>query len=92
MHTAHMREMPCGNMRTVHILAPVKGRLRQWRKAKGLSQAALADALKRDQATVSRWERGVDPIPLRAVPDVSRITGIPASELRPDVPEIFGGI
>jgi len=37
--------------------------LRTWRKKHGYTQPALAQALKVDEMTVSRWERGVYPMP-----------------------------
>jgi transcriptional regulator with XRE-family HTH domain len=36
-----------------------RGQIRRYRQAQGLTQAALAELLGVEQATVSRWERGV---------------------------------
>jgi DNA-binding transcriptional regulator YdaS (Cro superfamily) len=48
-----------------------------------LTQSALAERLEMSQSCVSRWQkRGIPP---RRVREVSRITGIPPAELRPDL-------
>jgi transcriptional regulator with XRE-family HTH domain len=42
--------------------------LHDLRRAKRLTQMALADAVNVDESTISKWERGVQPVPLKAVP------------------------
>ncbi|MFC1549577.1 helix-turn-helix domain-containing protein [Nitrospirota bacterium] len=37
--------------------------LQKWRKDNGCSQSQLANVLKVDKMTISRWERGVREIP-----------------------------
>lgn len=54
-------------MRKVRILSVMKNKfdgrhLRAWRNARGIRQAALAEALGRDQAVISRIENSVQPI------------------------------
>jgi transcriptional regulator with XRE-family HTH domain len=55
-----------------------------------LSQAALAEQLGVARHTVLRWENGERRVDRSKIADVSRITGIPARELRPDLAELFG--
>lgn len=50
--------------------------------------ADLARACGVDKATVTRWSQ--KKIPADRLADVSRITGIPPHELRPDLADIFG--
>ena len=45
----------------------------------------LAKALGITHGAVSQW----DDVPIERVHDVSRLTGIPAHELRPDRPQFF---
>jgi DNA-binding transcriptional regulator YdaS (Cro superfamily) len=47
------------------------------------SQTALANALGRKKAAVSRWV--VEQIPAEVCPEIERITGVPCEALRPDV-------
>lgn len=47
--------------------------------------AELARQLKISSQAISQWRR----IPHGRVEDVSRITGIPADELRPDLAKVF---
>lgn len=55
-----------------------------------LSQAALAARLGVTRHTVLRWENGNRKIDERKLTDVSIKTGIPKSELRPDLAELMG--
>lgn len=66
------------------------GTLRTWRKANKVSQVKLAEMLGIKQETVSKWELGKTKIPVKRVPQLSEITGIPRVLLRPDLPEVFG--
>lgn len=59
--------------------------LRQYRKAKGLTQEALGKELGVHSVTVSRWETGARLVDRELVPVVSEKTGIPRRELRPDL-------
>jgi len=45
----------------------------------------LADALGIAPSSISMWDR----VPTDRVRDISRATGIPAAELRPDLAELF---
>jgi len=68
--------------------------LETYRKTHSMTRAALARHLSVSKTTVARWELGIRKIDLDLVPEVSRITGIPPKELRPDAVEknerIFG--
>lgn len=57
-------------------------------RARDMRLVDLSRALGVDKATVSRWARRH--IPHDRLEDVSRVTGIPAHELRPDLASIFG--
>lgn len=59
--------------------------LTEYRKARGLSQEELAELLGVSRPTVTRWETGARKIDGRLVPAVSEQTGIPVSDLRPDL-------
>jgi transcriptional regulator with XRE-family HTH domain len=65
--------------------------IRAWRTAHKLTVAAAADELEVSKATVSRWEMGLRKIDRALVPQVSRVTGIPPRELRPDWAEAMEG-
>jgi len=60
-----------------------------YRQTAGLTLDATADLFGVDRTTILRWERGKPPIPERRLSEVSRITGIPPHELRPDLADIF---
>ena len=51
-------------------------------KNKGMRRADLARAMSVHKATVTRWVK--DGVPLARLNQVSKETGIPQSELRPD--------
>jgi DNA-binding transcriptional regulator YdaS (Cro superfamily) len=57
--------------------------LQQFQSAKRGNLAQLAKELGVDKSTVTRWASGQ--VPIDRVNDVSRMTGIPRQELRPDV-------
>ena len=50
-----------GRWSTLDIMTPKQ--LQKWRKDNGYSQTQLANVLKVDKMTISRWERGVRVIP-----------------------------
>jgi hypothetical protein len=58
---------------------------------------AFADLIQREGAPrpsiakLSRIETGVQPVPVDVLPAISKITGIPPRELRPDLAEMFRG-
>lgn len=49
------------------------------------SQSALARALGISQNAVSRWQRGVNPVPAEQVIPIEEATGISRHDLRPDI-------
>lgn len=63
--------------------------IREFRKARGLTIQACADAFDVDKKTVIRWERGEPPIPLKRLDDAMRILDVKRHELRPDIVEDF---
>ena len=65
--------------------------LRAYRKRQQppLSQAGLARDLGVTRVTVHRWENGDRSIDPGLVPSVSEKTGIPATELRPDLADLM---
>jgi transcriptional regulator with XRE-family HTH domain len=64
--------------------------LESYRKQRGWSQATLARYLDVNRATLNRWERFERQVGRESVPSISRKTGIPARELRPDWAEAIG--
>lgn len=55
-----------------------------------LSQERLAKLLDVDRVTVARWETGTRKIGGRRLHQVSKLTGIPKSALRPDIAVLMG--
>lgn len=72
--------------------------LRQYRQTQTpkLSQEALAEKLGVARLTVVRWENGQRKIEGDRILRVTKVTGIPARDLRPDLVEqaekLFGGV
>lgn len=60
-----------------------------WRKAQDLTQADLAKKLGVKRTTIARWETGARKIDQELLSSVSKKTGIPASQLRPDLAKIL---
>jgi len=60
-------------------------KLREYLNGKRGRRSALAADLRISPSAISMW----DQVPFERVADVSRITGIPAGELRPDLADIF---
>lgn len=54
-----------------------------------MSQDALADLIGVARLTVLRWENGRRKIDPKLLSSVSQKTGIPQSDLRPDLAELF---
>jgi transcriptional regulator with XRE-family HTH domain len=65
--------------------------LKRFRAANQITQAALAERLGVTDVTVSRWETGERKIARSLLPAVSKMTGIPATELRPDLAKLMAG-
>lgn len=63
--------------------------LKNYRTSRGLTQNALAKELGVASNTVSRWEIGKRKVDGDLVPMISEKTGIPKSELRPDLAELL---
>lgn len=63
--------------------------LTEYRKAGNLSRKDLAEILGVERMTVYRWETGARKIDHELVPAISEKTGIPKSELRPDLAALF---
>lgn len=55
-----------------------------------MRRAALARLLKVSKTTVARWEEGRRKIDQDKLQKVSKETGIPIRELRPDLAELLG--
>jgi DNA-binding transcriptional regulator YdaS (Cro superfamily) len=56
-------------------------------KGRGLRLIDLARTLGVDKATTTRWAQ--NGVPAERVGDVVRATGIPATEIRPDLASVF---
>lgn len=61
--------------------------LKSFRVGRGLSRAEMADLLKVSVPTYFRWETGERQPDEKRLPFISKVTGIPAKELRPDLVE-----
>lgn len=64
--------------------------LKTFRETHKLSQSDLARLLETSRSNVNRWESGERNIEAQKVPTISKKTGIPAAELRPDLAELLG--
>jgi transcriptional regulator with XRE-family HTH domain len=58
-------------------------------KSPPLGQADLGALVGVGRSTVHRWESGARKIDIDLLPRIVELTGIPASELRPDLAELF---
>ncbi|MCR4331464.1 MAG: helix-turn-helix domain-containing protein [Sulfuricaulis sp.] len=65
--------------------------LKAWREAEHLSVPEAAARVGVERATWWRWEAGVRPVGLESLQRVAIVTGIPASDLRPDVAAKMAG-
>jgi transcriptional regulator with XRE-family HTH domain len=59
--------------------------LHDWRKSKGMSQAAAGTACGVDRLTWWRWENGKSRIDIELLDRVEGVTGINRALLRPDI-------
>lgn len=64
--------------------------LKKFREKHSLTQSDLARLLGVGRSNINRWESGERNIKSKMVPAISEKTGIPASELRPDLAELMG--
>lgn len=62
----------------------------KFRRQNGLTLDAAAERLQVDRTTILRWEKGSTLIPIKRLDSISRVTGIPRHELRPDLAAVFG--
>ena len=65
--------------------------LAQYREKHGLSLSAMGARLGVHKSTVNRWERGERLPRASQLAHISRLTGIPAAVLRPDLAEAMKG-
>ena len=61
----------------------------QYRHVNGLTLINLAEKIGVTKVTLSRWESGARKIRLDTVRRVSKVTGIPVRQLRPDIAKHF---
>lgn len=72
--------------------------VRKYRSDNGLSLVDLAEQLQREgcarpsEAKLSRIETGKQPVSKDLVRPLSKITGIPAKDMRPDLAELFEAV
>jgi transcriptional regulator with XRE-family HTH domain len=64
--------------------------IREYRERNNLTQPAFGKKFKVEAVTVYRWESGQRRIDKELVPKISKLTGIPAAVLRPDLAALFG--
>lgn len=65
--------------------------LTKFRQENHLSQPELARLIGVGRSTIHRWESGERKIKRDLLPAISKKTGIPADQLRPDIAKLFGG-
>lgn len=63
--------------------------LKDYRRARDITQTQLADELGTAPMTISRWETGERKIDRDLLPIVAAKTGIPKRVLRPDLAELL---
>lgn len=68
------------------IINPV----RAWRLEQGLTQRQAASLIPVTRTTWARWETGARQVAEELLPQVSKQTGIPKRNLRPDLAELMG--
>lgn len=68
-----------------------KSALQTYLEKDDVKQVALARRLHVTRWTIRRWSKGTTPIPVDVLPRLSDATGIPISDLRPDLANVFGG-
>lgn len=59
----------------------VSDRLKEYRKAAGLTQQALAERLHAGQSTVAQWETGVRTPPVKRLLDIAAVLGVAPSAM-----------
>lgn len=64
----------------------------KYREDKGLSREALGKELGVSDVTVGRWEKKQRRVDVKLLPKVSQVTGIPKSELRPDLADAMSEV
>lgn len=65
-------------------------KIRTWRREHKISIEAAGELVGVSGVQWSRYETGKRRVPAKNLRAVSRITGIPLHELRPDLADIFG--
>lgn len=63
--------------------------LATYRAKRNLTQVELASELGVSDATIARWENGKRRIEFDRLTEVSKRTGIPPAQLRPDLADIL---
>jgi len=85
MRQVHMNWMYICLLSDIHLMyySVMCSILQRYFKGSKTSQEALANLMGVRQPTISRWAKGR--VPAERVLKVSKLTGIPPEELRPDV-------
>lgn len=76
----------CGPIGYLSEMHPLK----LYREQESITQKELAERLQVKRNAVARWEAGMRRIDPARLPQITQLTGIPASELRPDLAELMG--
>ena len=76
----------CGLIGYVPEMHPLK----QYREDRQLTQRQLAELLDVKRNALARWEAGMRKIDPARLPKIAEVTGIPATQLRPDLAELMG--
>jgi transcriptional regulator with XRE-family HTH domain len=71
------------------MVSDAMDKLRDWRKAQGFSIEEAGRMVGISGVQWHRYEAGTRSVAPERVPDIARVTGIPAEELRPDLAAIF---
>ncbi|AGN33447.1 DNA-binding protein (plasmid) [Pseudomonas fluorescens A506] len=66
----------------------IGGRIRSLRKAKGITQAVLAEALECEIATISRYERGDNPPDSEQLLKLAKLLGVSPMDILPSESDI----
>ena len=60
-------------------------KLIEWRQLNNITLTGLGDSLGVSHSTVLRWEKGDILLPAERAVEISKLTGVPLHELRPDL-------
>lgn len=71
---------------------PIGEKLRSWRKLHGLSTKAAGALIEVSGVQWYRYETGDRSVPMERLVPISKVTGLPISQLAPELAKEFAGV